>query len=84
MPCTAPPRREKAFARHHTGPGRKKVGQFSGTGLDLLMTTRITFRFDFGGERKLGPGKIALLEAIRAHGSIAAAGRDFGDRRLLR
>jgi molybdate transport system regulatory protein len=42
------------------------------------MTTRITLRFDFDGERRLGPGKVALLEAIRAQGSIAAAGRDFG------
>src|SRR6516165_8059819 len=42
------------------------------------MTTRITLRFDFEGNRRLGPGKIALLEAIQHRGSIAAAGRDFG------
>jgi molybdate transport system regulatory protein len=42
------------------------------------MNTRISLRFDFDSERRLGPGKIALLEAIRRHGSIAAAGRDFG------
>ena len=42
------------------------------------MTTRLTLRFDFDETRRLGPGKIALLEAIRRHGSIAAAGRDFG------
>jgi len=41
------------------------------------MTTRLKLRFDFDETRKLGPGKIALLEAIRRHGSIAAAGRDF-------
>jgi molybdate transport system regulatory protein len=40
--------------------------------------TRITLRFDFDDKRRLGPGKVALLEAIRQHGSIAAAGRDFG------
>jgi molybdate transport system regulatory protein len=42
------------------------------------MPTRVTFRFDFDEGHRLGPGKIALLEAIRQHGSIAAAGRDFG------
>jgi molybdate transport system regulatory protein len=42
------------------------------------MPTRVTLRLDFDGDRRLGPGKIALLEAIRRHGSIAAAGREFG------
>ena len=35
-------------------------------------------RIDFDSDRRLGPGKIALLEAIGATGSIAAAGREFG------
>jgi molybdate transport system regulatory protein len=39
------------------------------------MTTRLTIRFDFAAEKRLGPGKIALLEAIVATGSISAAGR---------
>jgi molybdate transport system regulatory protein len=39
------------------------------------MPTRLTIRFDFDGERRLGPGKIALLEAIAGTGSISAAGR---------
>jgi molybdate transport system regulatory protein len=39
------------------------------------MTTRLTIRFDFAAEKRLGPGKIALLEAIAATGSISAAGR---------
>jgi molybdate transport system regulatory protein len=39
------------------------------------MTTRLTIRFDFDADRRLGPGKIALLEAISATGSISAAGR---------
>ena len=38
------------------------------------MPTRLTIRFDFDGERRLGPGKIALLEAIAQTGSISAAG----------
>jgi molybdate transport system regulatory protein len=42
------------------------------------MSARITLRIDFDGNRRLGPGKIALLEAIQQRGSIAAAGRDFG------
>jgi molybdate transport system regulatory protein len=42
------------------------------------MSSRITLRIDFDGERRLGPGKIALLEAIARKGSIAAAGREFG------
>ena len=41
------------------------------------MATRVTLRLDFDGQRKLGHGKIGLLEAIRRHGSIAAAGREF-------
>jgi molybdate transport system regulatory protein len=39
------------------------------------VPTRLTIRFDFDGERRLGPGKIALLEAIAQTGSISAAGR---------
>ncbi len=39
------------------------------------MPTRLTIRFDFDHDRRLGPGKIALLESIEATGSISAAGR---------
>ena len=39
------------------------------------MPIRLTIRFDFDPERRLGPGKIALLESIAATGSISAAGR---------
>jgi molybdate transport system regulatory protein len=42
------------------------------------MATRLVLRIDFETGRKLGPGKIALLEAIGRTGSIAAAGREFG------
>lgn len=42
------------------------------------MPTRLTLRLDFEDSRRLGHGKIALLEAIRRTGSIAAAGREFG------
>ena len=39
------------------------------------MTTRLTIRFDFDAVRRLGAGKVALLESIDAEGSISAAGR---------
>jgi molybdate transport system regulatory protein len=42
------------------------------------MTTRLTLRLDFESGQRLGPGKVALLEAIGRTGSIAAAGREFG------
>ncbi|HMN87883.1 MAG TPA: LysR family transcriptional regulator [Bauldia sp.] len=42
------------------------------------MATRLTLRLDFDTGHRLGPGKIALLEAIDRTGSIAAAGREFG------
>jgi molybdate transport system regulatory protein len=42
------------------------------------MATRVTLRLDFDNACRLGPGKVALLEAIGRTGSIAAAGREFG------
>ncbi len=40
---------------------------------------RVRLRIYLGeDERKLGPGKIQLLEAIREHGSISAAARSMG------
>jgi molybdate transport system regulatory protein len=41
---------------------------------------RITLRVDLGAgsDSRIGPGKIALLEAIREHSSISGAGRQFG------
>lgn len=42
------------------------------------MATRLTLRLDFDTGSRLGPGKVALLEAIGRTGSIAAAGREFG------
>lgn len=44
----------------------------------FYMATRLTLRLDFDTGSRLGPGKIALLEAIDRTGSIAAAGREFG------
>ncbi|MFG1360224.1 winged helix-turn-helix domain-containing protein [Xanthobacter pseudotagetidis] len=39
---------------------------------------RLFLRIDFPDGRKLGPGKIALLEAIRDHGSILSAAKAIG------
>src|SRR6202046_4656425 len=39
------------------------------------MATRLTIRLDFELGRRLGAGKIALLEAVEKTGSISAAGR---------
>lgn len=35
----------------------------------------LSIRIDFGPDLRVGPGKIALLEQIAAHGSISAGGR---------
>jgi molybdate transport system regulatory protein len=40
--------------------------------------TRITLRLDFAPDRRLGPGKVQLLEEIAEQGSISAAGRALG------
>jgi molybdate transport system regulatory protein len=39
---------------------------------------RLTLRVDFGAYGFLGPGKIALMELVARHGSIAAAGKEMG------
>ncbi|MBM3520235.1 MAG: LysR family transcriptional regulator, partial [Alphaproteobacteria bacterium] len=38
----------------------------------------ISLRIDLGPGRRLGPGKIGLLEEIAAKGSITAAARALG------
>jgi molybdate transport system regulatory protein len=40
--------------------------------------TRLTIRFDFGSQHRIGPGKVALLEAIDRTGSITTAARSLG------
>ena len=35
----------------------------------------LSLRIDLDAERRIGPGKIELLERIKEHGSISAAGR---------
>lgn len=38
---------------------------------------RASLRIDLGHERRIGPGKIRLLELIRSTGSISAAAREM-------
>lgn len=40
--------------------------------------TRLTLRIDLDDARRIGPGKIRLLELIDEHGSITAASRLMG------
>lgn len=49
----------------------RKVATARGTAPKVLPSVRL----DFAGERRLGPGKIMLLERIMETGSISAAGR---------
>lgn len=39
---------------------------------------RLSIRLDFPSGHRIGPGKIALLETIKATGSISAAARQIG------
>jgi molybdate transport system regulatory protein len=43
-----------------------------------MSAARLSIRIDLEGEIRIGPGKIALLEAIGATGSISAAARSLG------
>lgn len=62
-----------------SGPPATKAGD---EGMRLAdQVSRLSLRVDFGGSdpaSRLGPGKVALLEAIRRTGSISAAGRSLG------
>jgi molybdate transport system regulatory protein len=44
----------------------------------MTLESRFRLRIGTDPERALGPGKVALLEAIRDTGSISAAGRKLG------
>jgi molybdate transport system regulatory protein len=43
-----------------------------------MLHPAVRFRVDFGREAAIGPGKIALLEAIRDRGSLSRAAREVG------
>ncbi len=42
-----------------------------------MTTPSIRFRVDFGDDAAIGPGKIALLEAVARSGSLSQAARDL-------
>uniref|UniRef100_A0A8J4HBV4 LysR family transcriptional regulator n=1 Tax=Acidicaldus sp. TaxID=1872105 RepID=A0A8J4HBV4_9PROT len=44
---------------------------------ESLPADRLTLRLDLASGARIGPGKIALLEAIGRTGSISAAGREL-------
>jgi len=50
----------------------------SGDAISADAMTRLSIRIDFGPHTRIGPGKIALLEQIAAHGSISAGARALG------
>jgi molybdate transport system regulatory protein len=43
-----------------------------------MVAPRLSIRIDLASGDRIGPGKIALLEAIRSTGSISAAARSLG------
>ncbi len=43
-----------------------------------MSGTHLSIRIDLASGNRIGPGKIALLEAIRSNGSISAAARSIG------
>jgi molybdate transport system regulatory protein len=43
-----------------------------------MVDTRLSIRLDLASGDRIGPGKIALLEAIKSEGSISAAARHLG------
>jgi molybdate transport system regulatory protein len=43
-----------------------------------MADTHLSIRIDLASGARIGPGKIALLEAIRSTGSISAAARSLG------
>jgi molybdate transport system regulatory protein len=46
--------------------------------MESLMAAGLSIRVDLASGLRIGPGKIDLLEAIRATGSITAAARSLG------
>src|SRR5262249_50642585 len=60
-----------------TLPGRSQC-PLSVRGQRSMTDTRLSMRLDLTSGHRIGPGKIALLEAIRSTGSISAAARRLG------
>lgn len=43
-----------------------------------MRNSVVRFRLDFADACSIGPGKVELLESIRANGSLSQAGRELG------
>jgi molybdate transport system regulatory protein len=65
--------------RHAPKPStRRAAGRAAAIGSGESRHVGLTIRIDFGAFGYIGPGKIALMELISKHGSIAAAGKEMG------
>jgi hypothetical protein len=70
---------DDALLAHRNSWGRGYSTSFLLSEADLTMTNpHLSIRLDFANGDRIGPGKIALLEAIQAKGSITAAALDLG------
>jgi molybdate transport system regulatory protein len=59
-------------------PALPSKDQKAGNRPAAIEAARLSLRVDLQGDRRIGPGKIKLLEAIAATGSISGAGRELG------
>jgi molybdate transport system regulatory protein len=74
----APEERMDAAAMGYA-PRRRRLAEASAEESgEVAPTASLTIRVDFGPFGSLGPGKIALMELISKHGSMAAAGKEMG------
>jgi len=54
------------------------ISTLNTTNKAIMASTHLSIRIDLASGDRIGPGKIALLEAIRSTGSISAAARSIG------
>jgi molybdate transport system regulatory protein len=59
-------------------PGYRRDFAGAFPGMTHMAGTHLSIRIDLASGDRIGPGKIALLEAIRSTGSISAAARSIG------
>ena len=57
---------------------RKNPSSLNSTEIRPTVVAQFRLRVKYGKEVAIGPGKIAILEAINETGSISAAGRQLG------
>jgi molybdate transport system regulatory protein len=64
--------------RHAPKPSTRRAASSAAAASADPRHVGLTIRIDFGGFGYIGPGKVALMELISKHGSIAAAGKEMG------